>query len=272
MIVNLIEKYEMYTLALPTKVKGQYWLEDKDGRGQRRKLISIEAVDDNWEIKNNRNVKIIGEENVECERFCLEPYHVYYIEDKEENEKIIIYAEEADPGRQILNKYLVHGSIVLFIGRTRNSENAIVYENEYVSRQHATLSYDGQQWRVVCEKGINGTYVNGKRVTDKVLEMGDSIYIMGLRIVVGNDFLGINNPENGVTIYSSQLTEFEAQPVIRQEHWEVGEPKTYFFRSPRFYREIKPAELQIDSPPPVEKLDTMPWPLKLGSSDRKSVV
>ena len=35
MIVNLIKKEKMFSLCLPEKVKGKYWLEDCDKRGRR---------------------------------------------------------------------------------------------------------------------------------------------------------------------------------------------------------------------------------------------
>ena len=45
MIVNLIKSRQMFSLTLPNKIKGQYWLTDTDSIGNPRELISIEAVD-----------------------------------------------------------------------------------------------------------------------------------------------------------------------------------------------------------------------------------
>ena len=45
MVVNLIKAKQMFSLTLPDKIKGQYWLSDFDDVGAYRNLISIEAVD-----------------------------------------------------------------------------------------------------------------------------------------------------------------------------------------------------------------------------------
>lgn len=45
MIVNLIKPERMFSLTLPAKVKGQYWIKDIDNDGNPRQLISIEPID-----------------------------------------------------------------------------------------------------------------------------------------------------------------------------------------------------------------------------------
>ena len=54
MIVNLIKSRQMFSLTLPNKIKGQYWLTDTDSIGNPRELISIEAVDGTWVLKSNK--------------------------------------------------------------------------------------------------------------------------------------------------------------------------------------------------------------------------
>ena len=54
MIVNLIKSKQMFSLTLPNKVKGQYWLSDVDHEGNARELISIEAVNGEWVLKSNK--------------------------------------------------------------------------------------------------------------------------------------------------------------------------------------------------------------------------
>ena len=34
MIVNLIKEFQIYSVTLPDKVKGQFWLEDADEKGK----------------------------------------------------------------------------------------------------------------------------------------------------------------------------------------------------------------------------------------------
>lgn len=264
MIVNLIKPEKMYTLSLPEKVKGQYWLMDEDCNGKKRKLISIEAVEGKWVAKSNKNARICGIDKSESENVTLTPFDMFDLQIADCNVPVPVFSEKTDVSRQAMNKITVIGNVVLNIGRT--SDNNIIYDNKYVSRRHACLSYDGKQWNITSGKERNGTYVDGKRVKSKVLEMGECIYIMGLKIVVGCNFIAINNPDNLVQINSQYLTPFQPQLVHDKVEEPEMAPKDFFFRSPRFYREIEEVELKIDTPPGEEKVDAMPMALTLGSS------
>lgn len=74
----------------------------------------------------------------------------------------------------------------------------------------------------------NGTYVNGYRVDSLNLVPGDFIYIMGLKIIVGCNFLAINNPDGLLKINSVSLSEYHPQNINADiEPTEIPE-KNYF--------------------------------------------
>src|SRR5262249_57622489 len=50
-----------------------------------------------------------------------------------------------------------------------------------VSRRHARLVPEGGTFRLIDEGSSNGTYVNGQRVTEAVLQPGDEVSIGGTR-------------------------------------------------------------------------------------------
>ena len=58
-IINLIKPRQMFSITLPDKVKGRYWITDTDARGQQRELVSIEAADGAWVAKSNRHVTLL---------------------------------------------------------------------------------------------------------------------------------------------------------------------------------------------------------------------
>ena len=58
MIVNLIKTKQMFSLTLPRKIKGQYWLTDTDDSGNPRRIVSIEAESDEWVVKSNSAIRI----------------------------------------------------------------------------------------------------------------------------------------------------------------------------------------------------------------------
>ena len=68
MVVNLIKTDRMFSLTLPEKVKGQFWLNDFDEKGAFRQLVSIEGIDGKWYVKSNKKAAIIGDKNVIVEK------------------------------------------------------------------------------------------------------------------------------------------------------------------------------------------------------------
>ena len=60
MIVNLIKKERIFSIKLPEKINGKYWIKDFDEAGESRELISIEAIEGQWVIKSNKIVYIVG--------------------------------------------------------------------------------------------------------------------------------------------------------------------------------------------------------------------
>jgi pSer/pThr/pTyr-binding forkhead associated (FHA) protein len=69
------------------------------------------------------------------------------------------------------------GSIVR-LGRTAKSDYAIG-EDSYLSGQHFAVEHDGVQCRVRDLGSSNGTFVNGDRVTERIVRDGDSLVAGG---------------------------------------------------------------------------------------------
>lgn len=264
MIINLIKAEQMFNLTLPNKVKGQYWLSDTDTNGKPRDLISVEAVNGEWVLKSNKRVSVLNSNNEPVSNTALRPLGFFNLKITGDDDRVMLFAEKIDDTRHTFRKVLVRKSDVFNIGRT--NDNNFCYENKFVSSKHARMSYDGKNWSIVDLGSTNGTYVNGYRVDSLNLVPGDFIYIMGLKIIVGCNFLAINNPDGLLKINSASLSEYHPQ-IIKEdiEPTEIPE-KNYFFRSPRFHREIEHSEIKIDPPPQLQKLDTVPLALMLGPS------
>lgn len=264
MVINLIKAKQMFSLTLPNKVKGQYWLSDTDTNGKSRDLISVEAVNGEWVLKSNKRVSILNSNNEPVSNTVLRPLGFFNLKIAGDDDRVMLFAEKIDDTRHTFRKVLVRKSDVFNIGRT--NDNNFCYENKFVSSKHGRISYDGKSWSIVDLGSTNGTYVNGYRVDSLNLVPGDFIYIMGLKIIVGCNFLAINNPDGLLKINSASLSEYHPQNINEDiEPTEITE-KNYFFRSPRFHREIEHSEIKIDPPPQLQKLDTVPLALMLGPS------
>lgn len=264
MIVNLIKTEQMFSLTLPDKVKGQFWLNDFDENSILRQLISIEAIDGKWWVKSNKKVSILNNESSTVEKCELSLNSFLNLKIEGSDEKVILFTEAIDQTRHALSKVVANEAAVFTIGRA--DDNNICYNNAFVSSCHANLMFDGENWFITDLDSRNGTYINGYRIKSTKLIPGDFIYIMGLKIVIGDNFFAINNPDMQVKIKSESLSNYNRQVFHRNSDTHELQEKKYFFRSPRFHREIQCEEINIDPPPQAQKLDTVPLALMLGPS------
>lgn len=264
MIINLIKPQELFTLILPEKIKGQYWVTDIGDNNKVRNLISVEAVDGEWILKSNKNAAVLDSKNKPVAAAVLNPMSFLNIRIISSNEIVTLFAEEIDDTRQKFRKMVVTKPAAFNIGR--NADNNICYGNKYVSGKHARLIFDGNSWTVQSLSNTNGTYVNGLRTESQNLVAGDLIYIMGLKIVLGHGFFAINNPDGMVKINSESLIDYVPQEINTNYEIQDLPEKKFFYRSPRFRREIQHDQITIDPPPQREKDDSTPLALMLGPS------
>ena len=264
MIVNLIKSKKLYSLTLPNKIKGQYWLSDNDNFGKPRNLLSIEAINNNWVIKSSELISILNPSGEKLNEKALGPAEILYIKISDCTDRAILATEDIDVSRQILTKVIVDSPETFEIGRMPN--NHISFNNHFVSSRHAKLCYNGQNWSVIDMGSTNGVFVNGFRVDSQDLDVGDLIYIVGLKIIIGSDFFAINNPDNQVRINSDYVSEYLSPNFVPSaKEYNIPTPQ-YFFRSPRFHREVEHLDMSIDPPPQREKVETVPLALMLGPS------
>lgn len=263
MIVNLIKNREMFSVTLPEKVKGQYWITDIDENCETRQIIGIEAHKNEWVLKSNRNAYILDKNQNPVKNSVLSEDSFFNLHIDGEDGKIFLFCEPVSNSRYTFKKLLVKEPCSLSIGREEN--NNIIFSNRYVSSNHCVLSYNGNNWSVIDKGSKNGTFVNNYRVDSQELVAGDIVYIMGLKVVIGSYFIAVNNPDGKVKLATTAFANFKNQEVSERDNIKPQE-QDYFFRSPRFMRQIKTAEIKIDPPPAPSKADDIPLALTLGPS------
>ncbi len=267
MIVTLIKKSHISTLSLPEKISGRYWLTDYRGNSSIYSLMAIEAKDGKWVLKSNRNAKILEGNGKPVKSIAIESRGFYELAITGEADRVILFAESATQDRSIFRKYSVTADCALSIGRSDG--NDIVCRSGFVSSSHARLAYIGGSWRIADLGSTNGTFVNNHAVTmEATILPGDLVYIMGMKIVVGSDFLAINNPDSKVTVRTQKLVPLQL-PALRSnsdDEDESDESEEYFYRSPRFKRDVVTAKFKIDPPPSDQVGDETPLMLTIGPS------
>jgi pSer/pThr/pTyr-binding forkhead associated (FHA) protein len=65
----------------------------------------------------------------------------------------------------------------------RNVNNTIFVEDDFVSANHAMLTFRGRSWFIEDQGSTNGTYVNGTRIDRRVaLSFGDELTVGRVRM------------------------------------------------------------------------------------------
>lgn len=267
MQVTLIKKTHISTLSLPEKVSGRYWITDyRDG--MTCSLMPIEAKNGEWFLKSGRNAKALDTDGNPVKSMVLKEGTFYELLIAGEADRVILFAEPVTNDRSTFHKYSVAEECMLSIGR--NSGNDIVCRGGFVSGSHARLSHFKGMWRIVDLGSTNGTFVNNSAVTmETAICPGDLIYIMGVKIVVGDGFFAINNPDGTVSVQGQKLKKLQLPAVdadAGDEEDEIEHESEYFYRSPRFKRDVEPAKFKIDPPPSNQVGDEMPLMLTIGPS------
>lgn len=244
-------------MVLPNKIQGQFWLKD-EGHISNEETVAIEGYNDQWVLKANKNFRLCDGQ----ERVILQENVIYKLEDYH-YEKVFIFVE-SEEFHTSLKKYKVI-SRECFFSLGRKADNTIVVTHPSISRYHLKLSYSNGNWEVTDLQSMNGTFVNQMKVQHAKLKVGDVIYVMGVKLVIGIDFIALNMNQN-ITISPEALLPVDAF------HWSgssfKGEmiPFELFNRLPRRRLAIKDNEISIESPPMSLNNNQIPLMLRMGGS------
>ncbi len=263
--LTLIKWENIQTLILPPKVYGNFWIKN-EVLGELENLINIEGINNQWFLRSGKKASIVNDENCEMEQVGLKLNTFYKIVLRETNEQALIFTEPITENRQTFSKYLLPKQGVIRLGKLETNE--IVFKTPFISRNHATISINRDQLTITDENSANGIFVNGKRIAEGKLTPGDSIYIMGLVIVIGKSFIAINNPDNKTTVNPNILKRYPSQSVgmkSRQDESDIDYRSGYcIYRVPRFKREIQAPQIRIDAPPNPTQNEKIPIFLLIG--------
>lgn len=266
MIVRLIKKSKIINFNLPTTISGNYWITDTDYLGNTRNLINVEESDGKWKIKSDFETKIMAGSR-EIESAFLSDYSMFFLKINTDNEYVILYCSP-NADKNIITLQASDNTDYI-IGN--DGKASISYLNPLVSKQHARLTLSNGVWSIQDLSSKYGTYVNNNAIIQQNLEFGDIIFILGLRIIIMNKTIVINNIGNYVSYDSSVFKKM--MPIVQkqtqednpdEEQIEFYKEDDYFYRAPRFKTKIEDVDITIDPPPSKEAEDDTPAILSVG--------
>lgn len=259
MKITLLKPQKLFSLILPQKVSGNYWLQDEDDHGKFRNLINIDSENEIWTLNSNEDVQIIYNNTV-IPYANLKDGEQYVLKVKGERNYSILMCEPVC--EDTYQNFEIMGDCTIGIGS--GEDNQITYACPNIAKKQATLTFQGGTWTAKCENSSFPVYVNNQVITLKKLENNDLIFIWGLRITVVGKIIVINNPKHRVTFHSNL---FEPLTILLSNTENVEERTStvdYFVRPPRFRTTIENKLIKIDSPPAKAAEDDKPYFLVIG--------
>lgn len=118
---------------------------------------------------------------------------------------IIIYSQEGEK--------IVELQAFNTIGRHPN--NSIQILDRIVSKQHAVIYKEGELFKIRDLQSLNGTYINGTRITEALLNNGDEIVLGNTRIKFYKELPSLTQKPN-ITVFQQDLESFIRKKVAFQ--------------------------------------------------------
>ena len=262
MQIIVIKKEKLFKFPFPNDFMSTYWVQDKDEFGNDRNLVMIEKENNSWNLVSNENCKIIDNNNeLPKAQIVLNKFYLLKIYNKNTTTNALIYV--CNENDATYTSYQITSDGEYTIGCSPNSN--IILNSPNISEEHASLIKQGNHLIIKSKDDNTGIYINDYKETNKTLENGDIVFIMGYKIIALNDFIVVNGFVNGIGINSPNIVKRD-MPVYNSElietvdddNSELYNENDYFSRSPRFVTSIVEEDIHIDSPPGKNEPDNTP--------------
>ena len=191
MLVYVMHKQRLFSITLPLNIYGSYSVTDIDNNNNERMLINIVASEGKWIANSNKSVKIWKDGKMQSS-VELENYQYLLLQIKNEEGYLVMYTCPVNDNSWI--GVTVPPEIEFTVGRD-GSNNAISCNNPLIEIMHTKFIHKDNTWLIQDLNTNYGKYVNDKLVENSMqLCHGDVVFILGLKLIVLNNFLYFNNP------------------------------------------------------------------------------
>lgn len=258
-VVLLEEGQFMRSVWLPSEKEGRYVFE-ADYAGN-TVPISIVAKENYWYAIAGENGQFVLNGEIKGKKIRLIDCSLIMVVFGDK--KYTLYSECEREKDNIFLPYYIEKHTDIHIGRLPNCD--ICYPNPFVSRDHAMLHWENNNWYIVDMGSKNGVFLNGISVKNARVEVGDVLYIMGLYIIIGAGFIGINNANGRVELTTPKIRLINSENDIEYYAYNSVEKDELFDRKPRKKYKVDDKEIEIDMPPMPMSANKMPLLLRMGN-------
>lgn len=161
-------------------------------------------------------------------------------------------------------KYQIGNGKQISIG-TDQSNEVIILDNSFVSRQHAVISISGNSC-TITDTSKNGTYMNGRRVKSTTqLKYGECINLFGAEIIwLGHEIAVCCKYGTLKCNLPKLIPQPEKEKAAKSSS--VGHTEQIFRRSPRVLPALYKEKIEIEGPPQPQRAASRPLLLTIGPS------
>lgn len=266
----------LYELWLPNRLDGKYSFSQSSG-GPSASFVSIQVVNSRWCAVCSGGAYFLEESlnalgHVESvnrgQVMPLADRQIYQINN--EGKIFTLYAENANSESNVFHAYTIEKGQSIRIGRLESNDICIDSRFRYVSRRHAILCWEQDGLHIVDWESRNGVFLNNRAIKDQRVKIGDVIFIMGLRIVIGAGFIAMNDGNSRIKTCSEKVRRINPA-FCKDKSYLVAPAESFrqsklFNRTPRRRNALTPRKTTIEAPPMAISGNGLPLLLRMGSS------
>ena len=265
----ICDDYKMISYSLPEKIEDFYMVNYYNHDLDITETIMLEPIDNKWVINNNDSINLYFNNNI-VPRVTLEPYLSCQIKFGDFNNPInlIVMPDNLDHFEVKVNNLPS-----ISIGSANNCN--IIYADSKVLFNQATISFTNDRYVLKVNNENNShVYVNYYNTVEKVLSLGDVIFINGLEIIWMESFMKLNNPNNKLKLAGLNLIQRSNNdnrnsynPITESErNIKLYRESDLFFHTTRLKTKITMETISIEPPPEAQPKENTPKILSVGSS------
>ena len=153
-----------------------------------------------------------------------------------------------------------------------SDSNIICYNKPEIATQHIKISKVNNYWLLDdLNQQERYVYVNQKRVHKCYLQLGDIIFVNGLKIIWMDSYISINKPNNLIKIKLQEYQKYDIENTYTpvndvEKNATLYTEKQIFFHTPRLKQNIKGKIIKIENPPAKEPEDEIPAFITYGAT------
>ena len=262
---------KILSFSIPKKIFGSFSFDEDSS--EESKLINIKAQDDKWVLFSTADVSIMTN-NGPITQVSLQENNYYVL--RKNNINYLIYTVSSFDNS--FTSYLYDENINLIIGN--NEKCNLNFKSPYLTDVCGILKVENNE---LIFENSNSTNIYINNISNNIqklhINFGEEINIYGLKIIVLNRILLINNPLNLVQInlISANISPTTLINNSKPEDIEVKDvdlynKEEYFSKSPRLRRIIQTKVVNLSPPPKQQGEEQLPLLLTIGPMMTMGVV